>query len=116
MTEQELIDANKKFLVHKNRSKSKGIDFEFTFDEWLSMWIDSGHWHERGKCKGQYVMSRINDTGPYKIGNVYINTHANNIREAWLGRKRGPASDDHKLKNSLARIGIKRKQYAFSNE
>jgi hypothetical protein len=116
LSEIELKEARKKFIAHKNRSATKKIQFEFTFDEWLNMWLESGHWYERGKKKGQYVMSRKGDAGPYSIDNVYINTHANNIREAWLGKKRGPASLEHKELNRISQIGKKQSQETISKK
>jgi hypothetical protein len=110
LSEFEMTDAKKKFTIHKSRAKDKGTGFELTFEQWLNIWLESGHWHERGKKKGQYVMSRKGDVGPYAIDNVYINTHANNIREAWLGRKRGPASNEHKELNRISQLGKKQSQ------
>lgn len=57
------------------------IEMRLTFNEWLNIWLTSGHWHERGCRKGQYVMSRYNDIGHYEIGNVEIKTAGDNIRE-----------------------------------
>jgi hypothetical protein len=77
-----------KFWNHRRRAKHRGIPFLFTFDEWLSIWKDSGHFHERGNKRGQYVMARYNDKGAYEIGNVKIITAGENVSEAdtWLGR------------------------------
>jgi hypothetical protein len=98
--------ARKKFQQQREtRLASPG--FELSFEEWWDIWQKSGHWEERGKCKGQYVMSRIGDQGPYKVGNVFIQTNAQNIKDAWLGKKRGPASEEHKIKNAQAQLGKK---------
>jgi hypothetical protein len=50
----------------------RGIPFELTLADWLSIWIGSGHYHQRGRRSGQYVMSRPGDTGPYSVDNVTI--------------------------------------------
>ena len=52
-------------------------------------------------------MSQVGDQGPYKVGNVFIQTNAQNIKDAWLGKKRGPASAEHKIKNALSQQGKK---------
>lgn len=57
------------------------IEMRLTFEQWIDIWLLSGHWHERGRGKGQYVMSRFNDIGHYEIGNVEIKTHSDNIIE-----------------------------------
>ncbi len=57
------------------------------FRAWLAIWKKSGHWHERGLKKGQYVMGRYGDKGPYDIGNVKIISNLENTLESNLGRK-----------------------------
>lgn len=59
---------------HKNLSRIRGIEFSLTLPEWWQIWRDSGKFEVRGKSKGQYVMSRKKDAGPYAIGNVRIIT------------------------------------------
>ena len=102
-----MITDKQKFNQHKHRAEQRGIPFLLSFQEWYDIWIASGYWNERGVYKGQYCMSRIGDTGPYSVDNVYINTNAENIKDAWLGKKRGPASKEHKIKNAKAQIGKK---------
>jgi hypothetical protein len=60
------------FEVHKNNARLRGIPFLLNFNEWLAIWDASGHWDQRGWRRGQYVMSRPGDTGPYAIDNVAI--------------------------------------------
>lgn len=46
------------------------------------MWKKSGHWEERGNLSADgYVMARFNDAGAYRIDNVRIITHAENVAE-----------------------------------
>lgn len=99
-----------KYRWHKNRART--IGFELTFEEWWDIWQKSGHWEDRGRGKGSYVMSRVNDQGPYKVGNVFINTQENNARDAWLGKTR---SADDKQKKSNAQKGIKKSAAAVAN-
>ena len=61
-----------KFEQQRRQAKHRGIDWFLTFDEWTSIWEASGKWLLRGKKKGQYVMARTGDVGPYSAGNVYI--------------------------------------------
>lgn len=49
------------------------IEFRLTYDEWIDIWLTSGHWHERGMARNQYVMSLINNKGNYEVGNLQIN-------------------------------------------
>lgn len=66
------------------------IQFKLTFDEWLDIWIESGHIQDRGIRPGQYVMSRYNDIGHYEVGNVFIQLSVNNLTDANIGRKHTP--------------------------
>ena len=60
----------RRYITHKANAKQRGIAFEIEFDDWLQWWKDTGHYHERGNKRGQYVMGRIGDVGPYKLGNI----------------------------------------------
>jgi len=62
------------------------IQWNLTFEQWMEVWQQSGHWEERGCKKGQYCMSRYNDIGPYEIDNVFIQLHSDNIRQARLSK------------------------------
>jgi hypothetical protein len=46
-----------------------------TFDEWWTIWEDSGRWPERGTKLGQYFMMRKDYLGSYELGNVSIAAH-----------------------------------------
>jgi hypothetical protein len=85
--EEELRKAKGKYNIHKENSKRRGIEFLLSFNEWYDFWLQSCHWHERGTKKGQYVMARHNDIGPYQLGNISIITNAENTRSASLGIK-----------------------------
>lgn len=73
------------FLKQRQSAKWRGIDFRLTFAEWLSIWEASGHLSERGRRRGQYVMARFGDRGPYAVGNVKIITQVQNSQEKRLG-------------------------------
>lgn len=67
-------------------AKYRGIEFHLTFEEWWDIWNQSGKYEQRGRGAGKYCMSRKNDTGPYALGNVYIQTIDDNNREAHKGK------------------------------
>ena len=46
--------------------------FNLSFPAWHKLWQDSGLWDKRGLHKGQYVMSRIDKSKPYELGNVRV--------------------------------------------
>jgi hypothetical protein len=70
MTEEYIL--KNKFWNQRRRAKERNIEWQLTFDQWLSIWEQSGHLAQRGRTKGKYCMSRKGDTGPYSIDNVKI--------------------------------------------
>lgn len=80
------------FMRQKASSKRRGIEWNLSFDEWLTVWIESGELANRGSCKGQFVMARVQDAGPYEVGNVEIKTCSKNISfsntQRWQDRQR----------------------------
>lgn len=100
---RELIDVGKRmvsegktkdrgptraYASQKNNAKHRGVPFEITLLQWWDIWQASGHWSERGRGQG-YVMCRINDEGPYAVGNVFIDTAINNSSDAPKKKKSG---------------------------
>jgi len=89
----------RQFQIHRATAKTRGIEFKLTFEQWEQWWKDSGHYHERGKGSGQYVMGRKGDTGAYELGNIECITQAENIKAAHKGY---PMSDEQKAKISAS--------------
>ena len=56
----------------RNNALQRGVEWLFTFDEWLEVWKESGHYAERGRGPGRYQMARLGDCGPYANWNVRI--------------------------------------------
>jgi len=76
-----------KYYLQKYIAIERGIEWLLTFKQWMKIWTDSGHLHERGRKLGQYCMSRPGDKGPYSVDNVKIILHGENSREAHFGKK-----------------------------
>jgi hypothetical protein len=70
-----------KYRLHKATAALRGIDFLLTFKQWFEIWESSGHMHERGRRKGEYVMARKGDRGAYALGNIKIITQDENSSE-----------------------------------
>lgn len=73
----------------KKSAENRAIEWHLSLREWWQLWQDSGKWSERGRGAEKYVMSRLQDSGPYAIGNVHIQTLRENSREAvnvWRGK------------------------------
>jgi hypothetical protein len=119
LTSKLLSELRAAYTTHRSNSVTRDIPFLMTFSEWLMVWMESGHLHERGRRRGQYCMARTGDRGPYAVGNVVIMLHALNATQGHIGKKvskatrarisrakRGkPKSAEHRLKLSLALKG-----------
>lgn len=89
------------------------VRMRLTFVEWLRVWLESGHWHERGR--GKFVMSRYNDIGDYAVGNVAIKTCGENVSEANTGNqyrrgKNHSAASKAQMRETHARPEVKLQQ------
>lgn len=76
------------FEHQRQSAGQRGIAWNLTFVQWYDLWLTSGKLDCRGRGVGKYVMSRIQDDGPYAIGNAHIQLATDNSREAvkrWLG-------------------------------
>jgi hypothetical protein len=94
------------FRACRNGAHRRGIPFQLTFEEWLSIWRTSGKLAQRGCRKEQYVMARFRDTGPYSPGNVKIIRMEENIAERSLDYLMGkPLSKLIRKKISAANTG-----------
>jgi len=69
-------------------AEKRGIAWEFTFPEWLKVWMDSGKWEQRGRESGQYCMARHGDVGPYRADNVAIITSRENCQVGHINKPR----------------------------
>lgn len=74
-------EAVKAYKVHRSNAKQRGIDFQFSLQEWWDWWLIDSRWETRGVGAGRLVMARFGDTGPYAIDNVYCTTHEQNLKD-----------------------------------
>jgi hypothetical protein len=82
-------NLQRRYLAQRISAKDRGIEWRFSFEEWLKVWTDSGHLAERGRGRGRYVMARLGDVGPYSAGNVEIIPYEKNCRDC---RKNHPTT------------------------
>lgn len=84
----DLGKLKRAYQVQRTNARARGIGFQMTFVEWLTIWAESGHLHERGLKGNGYVMSRFNDDGPYAADNVEIIRAADNSHQQQVTEKR----------------------------
>ncbi len=57
-----------RYNVQKIHAKLRGIDWQFTYANWIEWWGDDIN--KRGRAKNDLVMARYDDQGPYHPTNV----------------------------------------------
>lgn len=73
--------ARRQFLNQRTGAEKRNIPFRLTFSEWQAWWEQTGHQHERGSGRHQYVMARKGDQGAYELGNIECITAKQNIED-----------------------------------
>ena len=68
----------------KNYARTGQIKWDIKFYSWWQAWQKSGKWEERGVRRGEYVMGRIDDNGPFSKDNIEIMTCSQNIVNHYL--------------------------------
>jgi hypothetical protein len=98
-------DLCKKHNAQKQHAKRRGIEWQFNVDTWIAWWGDDIT--KRGSRKGQLVMARNGDTGPYHPDNVRKITVEANILEA---RCNGRGFFQHHTAETRAKISAGMKE------
>lgn len=83
----DLLDGDgtraKSYATQRRNAKFRGIAWAITFPEWCRVWAESGKEVQRGSQRGdQYQMTRFGDAGPYRVGNVSIQTKSQNAADS----------------------------------
>jgi hypothetical protein len=96
-----------RFKQQARQAKQRGLGWEFTFEAWQQMWLDSGKLHLRGKGTGKFVMARRGDVGPYSESNCFICSFEQNIRDGHLVAKERPPKPQREARGWTLRPGVK---------
>lgn len=73
--------------MQERNALARGIPFLLSFEQWLSIWTESGKLDQRGRGADKFCMCRFGDYGPYEVGNVFIGTGRENVRAGNLGKE-----------------------------
>ena len=74
-----MSEARRKYNAHKAGAKTRGVEFDLTFEEWSAIW--GAHMQNRGRGKDQLGMLRSRDQGGYQVGNIRLGTPKENMQE-----------------------------------
>ena len=89
-----------KYQIQRNSALVRNIEWHFTYESWLAWWGDDIV--NRGRKRGQLVMARYKDRGPYHPDNVRKATCSENLTEAHKGKIQ-PFTKEHKKKLSTSK-------------
>ncbi len=106
------MEATHAFHTQRYDAKRRGIEFLLTFSEWVMWWeseLGPDWLIKRGHQKGQFVMARFEDKGPYQLGNIKCIECGDNVSEAQKGK---PHSEIHKQRIGRAHHGIRHTEQA----
>jgi Sigma-70, region 4 len=81
LKEIRAVRANLAYGRQRRSAAARGIEWAFSLGQWWRIWKESGKWNLRGRFRGQYVMARFGDIGPYAPDNVEIKTCSENVKE-----------------------------------
>lgn len=71
----------RRFVQQRANAKNRGISWQLSFDEWRDWWLATGHVDQRGRQRGQWVMGRPYDSGPYVLGNLLCLRAEDNVAQ-----------------------------------
>jgi hypothetical protein len=60
------------FIQHRNQSIFRKEPWDVTWEQYKEIWKD--HWHERGRMKDQYCLTRVNYDEPWTWDNLMVVT------------------------------------------
>lgn len=77
-----LNHARRCYQNKKREAKTRNIEFKLTFQEYYEWFLIQGIDKNipQKLNKHAWCMCRFNDTGPYELGNIYLDTMENNSR------------------------------------
>src|SRR5882672_2878756 len=76
--------AKRDYQAQRYNARARGIKWQFDYETWINQWEDwlGYKWQElRGRKRGQHVMARDEDKGPYAPWNVHLATADSNQEE-----------------------------------
>lgn len=83
--EQERMGRD--YRAQKSMAKKRGIPWEFTQEAWVEWWMMDDRISRRGNKRGQIMMCRYGDTGPYSPSNVYPGDTMQNAADVTTERR-----------------------------
>ncbi len=76
------IISKARFRDQRKAAAKRGIAFNLTYEQWYNWYLSQGVDKNirQGKDGNCWCMCRFNDSGPYELGNIYLDTNSNNVK------------------------------------
>ena len=76
------IISKARYRDQRRSAQQRNIPFHLTYEEWYQWYLKQGIDKNipQGKDKNCWCMCRFNDSGPYELGNIYLDTNSNNVK------------------------------------
>lgn len=69
------------YTYQRNNALRRGLQWELSRAEWLSLWERSGKWAQRGRGGDKYGLCRIDPRAPFRADNIAVMRNADAARE-----------------------------------
>lgn len=69
------------WIQQRNQAQWRGEEWTISFEAWKQLWDLSGQWHNRGRARECYCMTRIDHLGAWSVDNVEIITREQHGRQ-----------------------------------
>lgn len=78
------IISKARYRDQRKAAAKRGIPFNLTYEQWYNWYLSHGVDKNirQGKGGDCWCMCRKNDSGPYELGNIYLDTNSNNVKFA----------------------------------
>ena len=118
------IYAKTRYNDQKQAAFKRGIPFNLTFEQWDQWFLQQNVDRNvpQGKNANCWCMCRFNDTGPYDLTNIYLDTNSNNVklRNKLYWSKRGklhtPFGIFDSINDACSSLSMTRRQISYRIE
>lgn len=83
------------YSMKKSDAKRRGIDFNWTFEQFKQFCKDTGYMEKKGKGPDDYVIDRIRAWEGYQPDNVQLLTQKENSKKARYEPRQPPGHNDY---------------------
>ena len=110
---ENMAKYRQQYFAQKHNAQRRGIEWQFTFQEWLDFWGDDID--KRGRGHDQLCMQRFGDVGAYHASNVKKGYPLNNAKTAGVIKRHENLAEKARTKQSPDDWEVIRKTFYGDN-